>query len=143
MNRLLRRDRGSASIELAVLTPAVIAFFAAVVIAGRITLALQAADSAAYDASRTASLARNPTIARVQALNAATASFTAQGITCLSVTVVVDTAGFSVPVGQPATVRVTVSCVAQLSDVALPGMPGSVTLTSSFVSPLDRYRSRT
>ena len=139
----MRRERGSASIELAVLTPAVIAFFAAVVIAGRITLALQAADSAAYDAARTASLARNPTTARTQAFSAATSSFTAQGITCRSVTVSVDTSGFSVPVGQPATVRVTVSCVAELRDVALPGMPGSTTLTSSFVSPLDRYRSRT
>jgi Flp pilus assembly protein TadG len=142
MNLLRRRDRGSASIELAVLTPAVIAFFAAVVIAGRITLALQAADSAAYDAARTASLARDATTARVQALSAATASFTAQGITCRSVTVNVDTTGFSIPVGQPATVRVTVSCVAELRDVALPGMPGSTTLSSSFVSPLDRYRSR-
>lgn len=143
----MRRDRftqkGAASIELAVLTPAVIAFFAAVVIAGRITLALQAADSAAYDAARTASLARNPGTAQAQALGEATRSFTAQGITCRSVTVNVDTSGFSVPVGQPATVRVTVSCVAELSDVALPGMPGTTTLTSSFVSPLDRYRSRT
>ncbi len=138
-----RRESGSASIELAVLTPAVIAFFAAVVTAGRITLALQSADSAAYDASRTASLARNPTAARAQALSAATASFTAQGITCRSVTVTVDTSGFSVPVGQPATVRVTVTCVAELRDVAMPGLPGSATLTSSFVSPLDRYRSRT
>jgi len=135
-------DRGSASIELAILTPAVIAFFAAVVIAGRITLALQAADSAAYDAARFASLARNPTTARAQALSAANASFKAQGITCRRVDVVVDTSGFSVAVGQPATVRVTVSCAAELKDVALPGMPGTTTLTSSFVSPLDRYRSR-
>ncbi|HCT76694.1 MAG TPA: hypothetical protein DGT23_08930 [Micromonosporaceae bacterium] len=136
-------DRGAASIELAVLTPAVIAFFAAVVIAGRITLALQAADSAAYDAARTASLARSAAEAQTEARSAALASFSSQGITCLTLTVTVNTAGFSVPVGQSATVSVNVSCLAELRDVALPGMPGSTTLTSSFVSPLDRYRSRT
>jgi hypothetical protein len=135
-------DRGTTSIELAILAPAVIGFFAAVVIAGRITLALQAADSAAYDAARTASLARTAAIALPAANNAARASFTSQGITCTSLSVAVNTAGFLVPPGQPATVTVTVTCVAQLADVALPGMPGSTTLTTSFVSPLDRYRAR-
>jgi Flp pilus assembly protein TadG len=136
------RERGSTSIELAILTPGVIAFFAAVVIAGRVTLALQAADSAAYDAARTASLSRTAATAQPAASNAALASFTSQGITCTSLAVSVNTAGFFVPVGQSATVTVTVTCVAMLSDVALPGMPGSTTLTSSFVSPLDRYRAR-
>ena len=135
-------ERGAASIELAILTPAVIGFFAAVVIAGRITLALQAADSAAYDAARTASLARTAATAQPAASNAARDSFSSQGITCTSLTVSVNTAGFFVPVGQSATVTVTVTCVANLSDVALPATPGTVTLTSSFVSPLDRYRAR-
>ncbi|GIH07027.1 membrane protein [Rhizocola hellebori] len=135
-------ERGATSIELAILTPAVIGFFAAVVIAGRITLALQAADSAAYDAARTASLARTAAAAQPAATNAARASFSSQGITCTSLTVTANTNGFFVPVGQPATVTVTVTCVAMLSDVALPTMPGSTTLTSSFVSPLDRYRAR-
>ena len=137
-----RAQRGSTSIELAILAPGVFAFFAAIVIAGRITLASQAADAAAYDAARTASLNRTAALAQPAALNAALASFTSQGITCTTLSVSVNTAGFAVPVGQPATVSATVTCVAQLSDVALPGMPGSTTLTSSFVSPLDLYRAR-
>ncbi len=136
------RQRGATSIELAILTPAVIAFFVAIVIAGRITLARQAADSAAYDAARTASLARTAATAEPSATSAALASFGSQGITCTSLTVSVNVGGFSIPAGQSATVSVTVTCVAQLADIALPGMPGSATLTSSFVSPLDRYRER-
>ncbi len=137
-----RAQRGATSIELAILTPAVIAFFAAMVIAGRVTLALQAADAAAYDAARTASLSRTAAIAQPAAVNAALTSFTSQGISCNTLSVSVNTAGFFVPVGQPATVSVTVTCVAMLADIALPGMPGSTTLTSSFVSPLDLYRAR-
>lgn len=140
----MRRDPGTASIELAILTPSVIAVFASVVMAGRLTLAHQAADAAAYDAARTASLARSAEDAQTQAHAAALASFTSQGIDCVTLDVDVDTAGFSVPVGEPATVSATVACDAALDDIALPGLgiPGSVRLSSSFVSPLDRYRSR-
>lgn len=140
--RMIRCDRGSASIELAVLTPAVILIFAAVVMAGRYTLARQASESAAYDAARTASLARTASAAATQARSAAASSFAAQGIKCRSLTVSVNTSGFAVPVGRSATVSVTVTCVADFRDIAMPGMPGSTTLSSTFVSPLDTYRSR-
>ncbi|MBV1851742.1 TadE/TadG family type IV pilus assembly protein [Catellatospora tritici] len=136
------RERGSATIELAVLTPVAIVFFIAVLMAGRIGLARQAADAAAYDAARTASLARTEGTAGTQARDAAARSFAAQGIRCKTMTVATDTSGFDVPVGQSATVRVSLTCVADFSDIVLPGMPGSATLTSTFTSPLDTYRSR-
>ncbi len=136
------RDRGSTTIELAILAPAVLTFFVVAIIAGRFAIALQAADSAAFDAARNASLSRTESAAVSRAQTAATRSFNAQGIRCRSLKVTVNARGFQVPVGQPATVRVTVACVAELSDVALPGMPGTTTLRSSFVSPLDTYRSR-
>lgn len=136
-------DRGSTTIELAILAPAVITFFVVAVIAGRYAIALQAADSAAFDAARTASLSRTEGTARSRAITAAKASFAAQGIRCRGpLGVQVDTSGFRVPVGQPGSVRVTVTCRAELSDVALPGMPGVTTLRASFTSPLDTYRSR-
>jgi Flp pilus assembly protein TadG len=136
------RDRGSTTIELAILAPAVITFFVVAIIAGRFAIALQAADSAAFDAARNASLSRTEATALTRARTTATNSFTAQGIRCQSLTVNVDTSGFRRPVGQPASVRVEVVCVAELRDVALPGMPGSATLRASFISPLDTYRSR-
>ena len=144
MHTLVRhRDRGSASIEMAVLAPAVIAVFVMLMIGGRTNTARQAIDAAAFDAARTASLARDGGLAQAQATEAATNTLAAQGLDCERLTVTVDTSGFAVPVGQPATVTATISCVVTYSDIALPGMPGNAILTSSFVSPLDQYRSRT
>jgi hypothetical protein len=57
-------------------------------------------------------------------------------------TVIVDISGFAVPVGQPAAVTATVTCRADFSDIALPGMPGGATLSASFVSPLDQFCQR-
>ncbi|MEU8088631.1 TadE/TadG family type IV pilus assembly protein [Micromonospora sp. NPDC049101] len=138
----IRDQRGSASIEMAVVTPAILALFAGAVIGGRVNLARQALEAAAYDAARTASLARSGSEANAQALVAANSTLDAQGLSCTDVDVVVSTAGFGVPVGQPATVTATVNCTATFSDVALPGMPGTVPLAASFTSPLDTYRSR-
>ncbi|WP_328383700.1 pilus assembly protein [Micromonospora zamorensis] len=138
----IRDQRGSASIEMAVVAPAILALFASAVIGGRVNLARQALEAAAYDAARTASLARTGSEANAQALAAANSTLDAQGLSCTNLDVTVSTAGFGVPVGQPATVTATVSCTATFSDVALPGMPGDVPLAASFTSPLDTYRSR-
>lgn len=136
------RQSGAVAIELAILTPAVILFFVVMVVAGRITLARQAAEAAAFDAARTASLARSASAAQTQATNAALSSFQSQGIECISLAVAVNTAGFGIEPPAPATVSVSVSCNVQLADIALPGIPGSMTLDGQFTSPLDRYRSR-
>ncbi|MEV1073862.1 TadE family protein [Micromonospora parva] len=135
-------QRGSASIEMAVVAPAILALLAGVLIGGRVNLARQALEAAAYDAARTASLERTASEANAQALAAANSTLDAQGVSCTDLDVTVSTAGFGVPVGQPATVTATVSCTATFSDVALPGMPGTVPLAASFTSPLDTYRSR-
>lgn len=140
--RTLAGQRGSIAIELAILTPAIILFFAVMVVAGRITLARQAAEAAAFDAARTASLARTASTAQAQAASAALTSFQSQGIECVSLTVQVNTDEFGIEPPAPAVVSVSVSCDVQLADVALPGIPGSATLTGQFTSPLDRYRSR-
>lgn len=126
--------------------PGAVAMVIVIMFAGRLALARQVADSAAYDAARSASLARTESVAITQARNAASASFTAQGFRCQPLTVQPNTAGFRVPVGQPATVSVRVICRVDLRDIVeLPGMPVSdfITLESTFVSPLDTYRSRT
>jgi len=141
----MKRDaaqRGSVAVELVILTPGVILFFVVMVVAGRITLANQAAEAAAFDAARTASLARSASTARNEATAAAMTSFQSQGIVCISLDVEVNTAGFAVEPPGPATVSVSVSCDVQLADVALPGIPGNMTLSGEFTSPLDRYRSR-
>jgi Flp pilus assembly protein TadG len=141
MKRDLRQG-GSIAIELVILTPAVILFFAVMVVAGRVTLAQQAAEAAAYDAARTASLARSASVARLEGTAAAQTSFESQGLVCVSLDVDIDTGEFAIAPPAPAVVQVAVSCVVQLADVALPGMPGEIELTGQFTSPLDRYRER-
>jgi len=136
------RDRGSASIELSIVAPAVLAVFATLIIGGRVNLAKQAIEAAAFDAARTASLARDAATAQTRATTAARSTLAEQGLNCTSLTVTVDNAGFSIPVGQPASVTARVVCQATFSDVALPGMPGGATLTAEFTSPLDTFRSR-
>lgn len=142
MIRHTARDAGSASIELAILAPAVLAMFVAVLIGGRTNLARQSVEAAAFDAARTASLERTAGAAQAQASAAAFATLAGQGLHCSSTTVAVSTDGFAVPVGQPATVTATVTCRLSYADIALPGMPGGAILTYSFESPLDKYRSR-
>ena len=53
-----------------------------------------------------------------------------------------DTTGFARPVGTPATITATVSCLVRLSDLAMPGLGGSRTVTATASSPLDTYRER-
>jgi hypothetical protein len=38
-------------------------------------------------------------------------------------------------------VQVTVTCQVDLSDVGIPGMPGTTTISSSSIAPIDPYRS--
>ncbi len=52
-------DRGSATIELAVLAPALLALLGLVIVAGRISVAGSAVEQAAASAARAASIARD------------------------------------------------------------------------------------
>jgi hypothetical protein len=54
----------------------------------------------------------------------------------------VDTRQFGNKIGQPATVRATVTCVVPLSDLSVPGLGGHKTITSTFFSPIDQYGGR-
>jgi Flp pilus assembly protein TadG len=136
------RDAGSASVEVAVIAPALIALLGLMIAFGRVTDADGAVDAAAHAAARAASLARDATQAQSQARAAARESLAGDGVTCQSTDVVVDTAGYALEVGQAATVTATISCTARLSDIGLPGLPGAKTLTATFTSPIDTYRGR-
>lgn len=136
------REAGSASLEIVVLAPALLLFVFLVIFAGRWALAQQAVQAAASEAARAASIARSAGEAGPTATTAAAASLTNQKVRCATQSVSVDTTGFGVPVGTPASVTATVTCVVDMSDLAAPGVPGSRTLTSTMTSPLDTFRSR-
>lgn len=135
-------ERGSAAIEAAVGVPAFALFVGLIIFGGRTATTHQAVESAAADGARTASITRTTTDARSEAATAARASLEAQGIDCLSITVTVDTSDFTLPVGTPGNVDVTVACALNLADLAVPGVPGSRTITASVSSPLDTWRER-
>lgn len=137
------RERGSAALETVILAPPMLALIALAIVGMRIEVAGGAVENAAHDAARAASISRSAPAAQAAAQAAADRSLADQGLRCAAPPVVaVNTAGFATPVGQPANVYVSITCVVNLADVVSPGMPGSKVVTASFVSPIDQYRGR-
>ncbi|CCH75951.1 putative membrane protein [Nostocoides japonicum T1-X7] len=136
------RERGSAVIEAVIVVPAFMLFVGLIVFAGRVAIANQAVGSAATEAARAASIARTQSQATGSAETAATNALGNQRVNCRRTTVSVDTSGFASPVGTPASVRATVTCVVNLSDLSVPGVPGTRTVIATMTSPLDTYRER-
>lgn len=138
-----RGQRGSVSIELAILTPGLLLVASLAWVVGRMEFAAAAVDHAAYTSARTASLARDDATAQLWATTSAQSTLARQELHCTSPpSITVDTSGFDEPVGEPAIVTVTISCVVDFADIALPGMPTSQLVASTYSSPLDQYRSR-
>ena len=136
------RERGSATLELAILAPAFLLLLGMVVIAGRVQVAAGAVEHAATSAAREASLARTNAAAQTTATSAAARELEGQDIRCATSSVTVDASGFGAPLGQSATVSATLTCMVSFADLAIPGLPGSRTLTSTATSPIDRFRAR-
>ena len=135
-------ERGSAVIEAVIGVPALMLFVALIIFAGRVTIAHQGVQSAAADAARSASIARTQGTAQTAGDAAAATSLANQHVNCVTTTVSVDTTGFASPVGTPAKITASVTCHVNLSDIWLPGVPGTKTITATMSSPLDTYRER-
>jgi len=135
-------DAGSITLELAILAPALLLLLGLLIFAGRVGVARSAVDHSAAVAARDASMARTADGARAAANEAMLRELGSQDIDCTSASAAVDTTGFAAPLGQPAVVQVTVTCVVSVADLALPGLPGQRVLTSTFASPLDAHRAR-
>lgn len=137
----VREADGSAALELVILATILLGLLGLVIAVGRTSLAQDSVDAAARDAARQASIALNPGAAESAGSASATAALRQDGLDCRP-TVSVNTMGFLAPPGQPAMVWATVTCTVPLSGLALPGLPGSLTMRARFGSPLDLYRSR-
>lgn len=129
-------ERGSATLEVAIVTPALLLFMLLIVLGGRLALAHSEADNAARDAARVASIARSAGAATSDARQAAAATLANAGISCRNFAVSTDTSAFQ-PGGA---VTVQVACTAGLSDLGLLGVPGAKTLHGAYTAPVDRYR---
>jgi hypothetical protein len=153
-----RRDteRGSVSVEVAVLAPAFIALMVLAGVAGRTAVGAEAIQAAAHDAARAASISRDAGTGRDAAVAAAGKQLDWQGLDCVgppSFDFTGSVAGspttferaYAADPGQPAAVSVQVSCTVSFADIHLssvPGMPAGRLVSARFTSPLDSYRSR-
>ncbi len=129
-------ERGSATVELVILTPVLILFLLLYLGFGRITRAQQLVDDAAAQAARAATLDYlAPGRAQAAAEHAATQALAAGGLACVGDQITVDT-GDDRPGGS---ITVHLSCRADLSNAVAAGLPGALTLTASATSSIDVY----
>ncbi|MEV2256891.1 hypothetical protein AB0I94_41190 [Streptomyces sp. NPDC050147] len=136
-------DRGSYTLEailcLTVLVP-ILGIIAAFGLAG---LGDSTAANAAAAAARAASESDDPDTAQTRGRQAALHSLGQAQRTCASSAIVVDTSGFPADPGQPGSVTVRVDCTIPLAQLAVPGLPGTKTLTATRHSAVDQYVDRT
>ena len=137
-----RDERGSVAIEAAIGVPAFGLFVAMIILGGRVEIAKQSVDAAAYEAARAASIERTQSEAITSGKSAATSSLHDQGLQCTTTNITINAAAFNAPLGTTAQVTATVTCRVDLSDLALPGVPGHRVITATASSPVDAYRER-
>lgn len=135
-------ERGSLSLELAILGTGLVAIVGLLVAAGRIALAQTSVEDAANAAARAASIARTAGSAREEASAVADSTLRGQNVQCSSRVVDINTSGFSAPIGVPASVTTHVECTVDLADLLVPGLHKSMTFTADGRSAIDQYRER-
>lgn len=135
-------ERGAAAVELALVVPVLVLLLGLVVGGARVWLARTTVEQVAAGAARAGSLARTPRAAVAAAEEVARLQASADGLRCVELGVAVDARDLAQPPGIPGRIEVQVACVVGLSDVIVPGWPGSVTVTASAQSVVDTYRGR-
>ena len=142
--RGLRGQRGSMSVELAIVAPGLVLLLLLVGAAGRVVEAQGHLDGAARDAARAASIAPSPVQAGQAALQAARADLGSTSW-CEAGTVRAGVDGY--PAGgqlaQPGDdVAVTVTCAVNMSPFSLLGFRPAMVFTGRAVAPLDVFTCR-
>ena len=135
-------ERGTAALEFVLIVPALGLLLSMMIGSARIWQAHTVVEQIAGTAARAASMARTPSEARAAADDIARSQAATRGLSCSSLQADLNLAGFQVPVGQPARVSARIACTVPLSDLIVPGWPGSWTVTAEADSVLDRYRRR-
>lgn len=129
-------SQGSASVELTLLTPAMLLVVMLAVTAGRLTQARLDVTDATHQAARAASIQRQPETANTQAREVVAASLRGHRLTCHPYRVAVNTHGLRPGSAVIATTR----CTVHLRDLVGLHLPGTTTITANAASVTDRYR---
>lgn len=130
-----REERGTAAVELVLLTPLLLAVLCFVVGLGRCADARGQLTGAVRDAARAASLTRTPTAAVAAAQQTAAADLTQAGLSCRGLRTSVDTTAMR-PGGM---LIVHLWCTVDLSALVVSGLPGQATLRATAAVPLAQF----
>lgn len=128
-------ERGSAPTEVVLVAPVLIVLLLFVVFVGRLTSTQQDVTAAARDWARAASLRATPADAQADAARVVAAVLADKGVGCSQLSVDVATERLA-PGGF---VVVDVSCIADLSDLAVLKLPGSKTVSATAREVVDAY----
>jgi hypothetical protein len=132
----LKDERGSATVELVLITPVLVVFLLFAVAAGRFALARNRVDEAARDAAREASTWATPGAANTNGVARGLASL-GHGVSCRNPSVVIDTSRLR-PGGE---IVADVSCTVELADVMGLKIGGSRSFQARAVAVVDTFRS--
>jgi Flp pilus assembly protein TadG len=138
VNRRARAEYGMATAEAVLLMPLALVVLAFLVTAGRLSTTTADVTAASRDAARAASLAQTYEQAVADATATAAASLAQQNVTCRDLAVRGGDPSTFVAGGE---VTIAVACHVKLTDVALPGIPGTRAISSSSTEVIDRFRS--
>lgn len=138
-----RDERGATAVEFAIILPALLLIAGMLIGAGRLANAQVAVQQWADAAARTASLNRDAMSASTQAHAVIAADAKSSDVRCRPGWLLrLDATAFGQQIGAAGTVRAQVLCVIELSDLLVPGFPGSITISAESTSTLDRFRGR-
>ncbi|MEZ0165124.1 TadE/TadG family type IV pilus assembly protein [Kineococcus sp. LSe6-4] len=129
-----RAEEGSIALEFTLLAPALLLLVAFLLVCARFTAAGASLDAGVRDAARAATTSRSAAEAQQRA--AAVVHAAVGPGACADSLVVEPLPEFTA--GRPVTV--TARCTVPVGDLGVPGVPGRLTVTSAFSSPLDPNR---
>lgn len=132
MTRWSRRDTGSVTVEVIILTPVLVLFVIFTVFGGRVTESLVDVQHAADQGARAASMVSSSRMS-TEAWRAVRHDLDARGVSCPEPDVVVS------PSNDDRTVTVTVTCRARPNGLESLSV-GTPTLTATSTEVIDRYR---
>ena len=131
-----RSESGSLAIEMAMLAPSILLIFALIFVYGRAAQVNGTLESGTRDAARSVTLARSYDDALDRARAVLLDALKDAPQSCQN-TIDLRIVG---PYEAGRAVTVDASCTYGISDLGLPGAPGTITAKSSFTSMLDPYR---
>ncbi len=130
--RRRRADRGSVTVELAILAPLAGLLLVGVVAVGRVQIARADVESAARYAAREISIARDPAAAVQGARDTLESTLDVGSPSCRTV-------DFSPSIGDVA-ITLTVSCIVDLQAASMLPLPGSMTISATATEVIDTHR---